>query len=136
VLLRNEDVGHGRLARQVAERGLDRAAIVDLVQLDGVELCARLGEQLLGGFAVGAVGLGEDGDGVLWRGGVLVGCGRERGCGCALWWWHSELVGFVGRRTSSMIDWTFVFVADIVRGERERVDVKKLRKKEMVAVFA
>ena len=37
----------------------------DLVQFDGVEFRARVGEQLLGVLAVRAVGLAEDGDGVL-----------------------------------------------------------------------
>ncbi|KAL6166605.1 hypothetical protein ACJQWK_07947 [Exserohilum turcicum] len=40
-------------------------ARTDLVELDGVELCAALAQQLLGLAAVWAVRLGEDGDGVL-----------------------------------------------------------------------
>lgn len=35
-----------------------------------------------------------------------------------------------------MMDWTLVFVADMVRGDREREDVKRERRKEaMVAVL-
>jgi len=120
MLLRNEDVGHSRLARHFAQRGLDRGSVVDLVELDGVELCAGLAEQFLCLPAVGAVGFGEDGDGVL----------RVEG-----------LVGLLGKdgwvRTSSMMDCTLVFVADIVPGERDREDeVKRRARKEMVAVFS
>ena len=46
--------GFHELAQQTGRR-------TDLVELEGVELCAGLGQQLLGGLAVGAVRLGEDG---------------------------------------------------------------------------
>lgn len=80
MLLRDEDVRHGALARQVRERVLDCAAIVHLVQLDGVELCARVGQKLLRGAAVGAVRLREDGDGVLVDDGLDFGLGGGHGC--------------------------------------------------------
>ena len=68
----------------------------NLVQLNRVELGARFGQQLLGRLAVGAVGFGEDGDGVLVDDGLDLclcgghGCGavgaaeeaREEGYGC------------------------------------------------------
>lgn len=80
MLLADEDIGHGALARDVLEGGLDGGTVVwevvsemcccsslsckawlqqhtNLVQLDGVELCAAVRQQLLRGAAVGAVGL-------------------------------------------------------------------------------
>jgi len=65
VLPRDENVGNSSLSRNVLKRSLDFRPVIDLVQLDGVELCAERGEQLLGGLAVGAVRLGEDGHGVV-----------------------------------------------------------------------
>jgi len=50
----------------VLESRSERVAVhTNLVQLDGVELGALLAQQLLGGFAVRAVALAEDGDGVV-----------------------------------------------------------------------
>ena len=74
--------------------------------------------------AVGAVGFGENGDGVL----------RDEG----LVWCDGGGLGEVrGLCTSSMMDCTLVFVADIVPGERDREDeVKRRARKEMVAVFS
>jgi hypothetical protein len=52
----------------------------DLVQLDSVELCAAVAQQLLGLAAVWAVRLGEDGDGVLVDDGLDLGlCGGHCG---------------------------------------------------------
>jgi len=65
VFLGNEDVRNGALGRYLFERILDRSAIIDLIELDGVILCAKLGEQTLGGFAVRAIALAKDGDGVV-----------------------------------------------------------------------
>jgi hypothetical protein len=79
--------------------GRSRAEIVltNLVQLNGVKLRARFGQQLLRGIAVWAVALGEDGDRVLVDDGLDFGLGgghvggrgareeraQERyGCGC------------------------------------------------------
>lgn len=94
MLLGNEDVGHGGLARHFAEGGLDCGAVVytthavsiqpfsfhktlsvirgredramkseatgaihtDLIQLNRIELCPALTQELLRGFAVWAVG--------------------------------------------------------------------------------
>jgi len=80
VLLRNEDVGHGGLARQLAQGRLDGRAVVNLVQLDGEEFRTAVTEQLLCLAAVGTVGLGEDGDGVLVDDGLDFGlCGGHGG---------------------------------------------------------
>jgi len=65
VLLPNEDIGHRALSRHLSERILDGRTVIDLIQLNGVVLCAGLAQQRLGRLAVRAVGLGEDGDGVL-----------------------------------------------------------------------
>jgi len=80
MLLPDEDVGYGRLAGYIGERGLDRGAIVNLVQLNGVKFCSLIREQLLRGAAVGAVGLAKDGDGVLVNDGLdLCLCGGHCG---------------------------------------------------------
>jgi len=65
VLLGNEDVGDGALGGELLKRILDRSTIIDLIELDGVILCAKFREQALGGLAVGAIALAEDGDGVF-----------------------------------------------------------------------
>ena len=56
----------------------------DLVKLKDVGLCAHLAEEALSGLAVRAVGLGEDGDGVLVDDGLDLGlcsghCGGRGG---------------------------------------------------------
>jgi hypothetical protein len=61
VLLVDVDVGYRLLAVELGESGLDLRAVVNLVQLDGVELGVQRGQQLLRGSAVGAVRLGENG---------------------------------------------------------------------------
>jgi hypothetical protein len=61
VLLVDKDVGDGALARQLGQGLLDLGAVGLVVQLDGVELGVEAAEQRLGGLAVRAVGLGEDG---------------------------------------------------------------------------
>lgn len=96
MLLSNEDVGHSALTGDVSKRALDITAVVDLVELDGIELGAGLGEELLRGAAVRAVRLAEDGDGVLvddaldfglgcghggWRGGAREEVTQERNGG-------------------------------------------------------
>jgi hypothetical protein len=101
VLLADEDVGHGALARDAFECVLESGAVLytngtvstyrvkrdlgsehasrrqrlrmgergvkhtNLIKLHQKVLCALLAQQRLGGLAVGAVGLGEDDDGVL-----------------------------------------------------------------------
>lgn len=83
MLLVDEDVGHAALVGHLLKSVLDVGAIVytdkrsainlhryadirgrrltNLVELKSVELGAGLGQKLLGGLAVGAVRLGEDG---------------------------------------------------------------------------
>ena len=83
MLLVDEDVGHAALAGHLGKSVLDVGTVIytykwsaiefpenadttgrrltDLVELKSVELCAGLGQQLLGGLAVRAVRLGEDG---------------------------------------------------------------------------
>lgn len=41
VLLADVDIGDGALARDLGERALDEGAVVDLVKLDRVVLCAH-----------------------------------------------------------------------------------------------
>jgi hypothetical protein len=72
VLLVDPDVGDGTLAADLGKSSLNVGAVVDLVQLNGVDLGVEGGEQLLGGSAVGAVGLGED------------GCAREKSINVSL----------------------------------------------------
>lgn len=60
MLLVDEDVGHGALARDLLQRSLDLGSVGDLVQLERVVLGASAVKQALGGLAVRAVGLGED----------------------------------------------------------------------------
>lgn len=50
-------------------------SLTDLIELNGVVLCAERRQQLLGGLAVWAVGLGED----SWTGIGLVDVLRQRG---------------------------------------------------------
>jgi len=63
--LPNEDIRHRRLPRNLPQRILQRRPILDLIELNGEKLGALLREELLGRAAVGAVGFGEDGDGVV-----------------------------------------------------------------------
>jgi len=77
MLLPNEDVRHRRLARQVAERGLDRGAVIDLIQLNRIKLGAALTQQLLRRLAVRAVALAEHRDGVLVDDALHLGLGRR-----------------------------------------------------------
>jgi len=81
MLLPNEDVRHRALARNPLERVLERSPVVNLVKLDDVGLCTCLGEERLGRFAVGAVGFGENSNGVVVNDRLGFGlCGRH-GCG-------------------------------------------------------
>lgn len=106
MLLRDEDVGNGRLAGQLSKSRLDSRAIIcavlesdyqlsptaqnriycvgfihtNLVQLNGVELGTLVAQQLLCLAAVGAVRFREDGDGVLVDDGLNLGlCGGHCG---------------------------------------------------------
>jgi len=65
VLLLDEDVRNAALTGDVLEGVLESCAVVNLIQLHQEVLCALLVQQSLGGFAVWAVGLGEDHDGVV-----------------------------------------------------------------------
>lgn len=60
MLLLDENIRDGALVGHLLQRILNRRSIIDLVELDDVVLCAGLGEEGFGGFAVGAVGFGED----------------------------------------------------------------------------
>lgn len=79
VLATDEDVGDGALASYLGKGVLNGAAIVDLIQFDGIELGALLAQQLLGGAAIRAVGLGEDSNGVLVDDGLDFGLGGGHG---------------------------------------------------------
>jgi len=81
MFLRNEDVRHSRLARQVAERRLNRGTVIDLIQLNRIKLRPVLAEQLLRRLAVGTVALGEDRDGVLVDNGLHFGFGGRHAGG-------------------------------------------------------
>lgn len=88
VLLVDVNVWDGGLPVHLLESGLDSRSILclisasmprlevgngkhtDLIKLDGVELGVHLGKELLGGIAVWAVRLAEDGDCVLVAGRV------------------------------------------------------------------
>ena len=61
MLLTDEDVGDGALMGHAFQSILDVRAVVDLVEFDDVWLHAHFAEEGLGGFAVWAVGFGEDG---------------------------------------------------------------------------
>jgi len=65
MLLSNENVRDGALVCDFLERVLDGGTIVNLIKLDGVEVCAHLSERGLCGLAVWTVRFAEDGDGVV-----------------------------------------------------------------------
>lgn len=64
---------------QSRERRSDKHT--DLVELEGVVLGAERREELLGGLAVRAVGLGEDGDGIVVDDVLGLGLCGGHGCG-------------------------------------------------------
>lgn len=69
-----------RLLAVVLRYTVSQLSHTDLVQLNGVELCAAVAQQLLGLATVWAVRLGEDGDGVLVDDGLDLGlCGGHCG---------------------------------------------------------
>lgn len=54
--LSSRDIQH----RRDMEWGVQGGRHTNLIQLDSIVLCTHLGQERLGGFAVWAVGLGED----------------------------------------------------------------------------
>ena len=61
MLLADEDVWNGTLMGHVFQSILNISAIVNLVEFDDIWFHAHVAEERLGGFAVRAVGFGEDG---------------------------------------------------------------------------
>jgi len=82
VLATDEDIGDSALTGYLGKGVLNGAAIVNLIQFDGIELGALLAQQLFGCAAEGTVGLGEDSDGVLVNDGLDFGFGGGH-CGWA-----------------------------------------------------
>lgn len=76
-------VARASVSPRTVPRFVERQCLVirtNLVELDGVELCAAVAQKLLGLAAVWAVRLGEDGDGVLVDDGLDLGlCGGHGG---------------------------------------------------------
>lgn len=138
VLLGDEDVGNTALVGYLLQGILNGGSIIcichvsmqmiwigfvgyrtDLVELESVVLCAEPGQELLGGLAVRAVRLGENGYGRM----------RQR-CQSSIQEAPRRPCALLPTALLSMISCALVFAADIVAGLEARV--KKLRMKEMM----
>lgn len=82
MLLLDVNVGDGTLARDLLESILQGRTIRKLVELVSLEHGTELGQGVLGGAAVRAVGLGEDDDSILLDDLLNLGASFGHGLGC------------------------------------------------------
>jgi len=83
VLLLDEYVRDGSLASEFSKGVLDVCSVIDLIEIDRVEIGAQIRQEVLGSFAIRAVGLAEDSDSIVVNDSLGLDFGsRHSGGGC------------------------------------------------------